>query len=200
MAHYSLFPTAVGVYQLGRSFTETEMAHIRGILSSVTRNLGNSTSVARNILDDQELQDLKEFCCNSLADYAGSIVRVEDGHPRITQSWLNRSVKGEWHHQHRHPNSLWSGVLYVVAGDDDKIVFHRSPEGFGSFQLATSEWNEYNSPSWWVPSRTGELLVFPSDLQHSVPETTTYERISLSFNTFPTTTIGSAKNLTELAL
>ena len=146
------------------------------------------------------MQDIKQFCLDSLQDYETNAMQSKTSKPRITQSWLNLSRKGQWHHQHSHPNSLWSGVFYVEAEESDRIVFHRSLLPGGSFQLETQEFNTANSTTWWIQSRPNTLLIFPSTLQHSVPPTKAEQRISLSFNTFPTATIGQPESLTELLL
>jgi hypothetical protein len=63
------------------------------------------------------------------------------------------------------------------------------------------EWNTFNSESWWVEAYTGRLLIFPSELEHSVENVETEEtRISLSFNTFPIGHFGDDESLTGLTL
>ena len=50
-----------------------------------------------------------------------------------------------------------------------------------------------------LPCIAGELILFPSNLRHSVPTNMgEEERISLSFNTFSIDTLGSEENLTHL--
>ena len=47
--------------------------------------------------------------------------------------------------------------------------------------------------------KSAELILFPSHLEHSVPENKSdMERISLSFNTFSDGILGKEKNLTYL--
>ena len=46
-------------------------------------------------------------------------------HLKITQSWINFTKKGEYHHPHAHPNSLISGVFYVEA-DKDKAESNKA--------------------------------------------------------------------------
>ena len=50
-----------------------------------------------------------------------------------------------------------------------------------------------------LPIKSGELILFPSTLKHSVPiNTSNKNRISLSFNTFVSDKLGSEIELTEL--
>ena len=61
------------------------------------------------------------------------------------------------------------------------------------------KYNNLNSESFLLPCVDGELLLFPSNLQHSVPTNMGKEaRISLSFNTFSVDTLGSKDSLTHL--
>jgi len=59
----------------------------------------------------------------------------------------------------------------------------------------------YNSESWWFEANRGKLIVFPSYLEHMVPQVAPPgPRISLSFNTFPLGLLGSQQELTQLDL
>ena len=57
----------------------------------------------------------------------------------------------------------------------------------------------YNAQSFMLPCTAGELIIFPSDLSHSVPTNKGDEdRISLSFNTVSIDVLGSKDSLTHL--
>ena len=64
------------------------------------------------------------------------------------------------------------------------------------------EYNIFNSRDWWMPAMQDTLVLFPSSLFHQVNsvEERDRDRVSLSFNTFPTGTLGSSANLSELEL
>ena len=101
----------------------------------------------------------------------------------ITESWLNYINPGQSHHAHKHPNSITSGVYYFECLDKDFIRFDREKHHY--IEIEPSEYDLYNSDIWDFPVFTGDLLLFPSDLAHSVVENNTNKtRISLSFNTF----------------
>jgi uncharacterized protein (TIGR02466 family) len=197
--NYHLFPTPVITYH-HQPLTTKEQNFINQKLEQLRHNTGNSTTKENYILDHPQLANLKNFCNKAIHHYGQTIMQVKDGNPRITQSWANISTKGQWHHLHTHGNSLWSGVYYVETGPTDRIVFHRDYLRTGSFVLTPHEWNNINSPTWWIPSITNTLVLFPSVLAHSVPPTESKRRISISFNTFPTTSIGSENDLAYLPL
>ena len=119
---------------------------------------------------------------------------------KITQSWLNWTKPGEYHHKHAHPNSLISGCFYVNAKKEtDKIVFYK--EIYQQIKFPPIAWNAYNSESWWYSIGTNDLIFFPSHLNHMVqPVGGEDTRISLAFNTFPIGHIGDESELTALYL
>ena len=52
-----------------------------------------------------------------------------------------------------------------------------------------------------IPLKKGDLILFPSNLSHSVPANQSdEERISLSFNTWCTGSLGDIRSLTYLPL
>lgn len=194
---YPLFPTPVAVYQLGRDFTKEELTYMRECLQNVSPNEGNNSTSITNVLHQPAMKSLLTFCSESVQDYSENVQELNDGKASVTQSWINISKTGQYHHTHHHANSLWSGVLYIQTSEPDKIVFY-AKRGHTSFQLTPYGYNIFNSNSWWIPAVSTQLFIFPSHLEHSVPPTTSTERISLSFNTFPTTQIGAAKSLNLL--
>jgi len=110
---------------------------------------------------------------------------------QITSSWCNEiNKKGQYHHPHGHPNSIISGVFYFETLEEDKIIFHNNNlqrEAYYDFPL--SNYNIFNSSTWWIPVENNDLILFPSDFRHSVPVNTKNDfsknrRFSLSFNTF----------------
>jgi uncharacterized protein (TIGR02466 family) len=102
----------------------------------------------------------------------------------LTQSWLNFTKKGEHHHVHTHPNSIVSGCLYISAKQNEDMITFQKRE-MPQFQIETDNVNEFNSLEMSVPVATNDIVLFPSNMLHRVPETTSSDiRISLAFNSF----------------
>ena len=101
---------------------------------------------------------------------------------------------------HNHPNSLVSGVVYMKADkNNDTIEFYSNRYNIISPQ--TKNFNVFNSTKWWFAVDTGQVILFPSSLSHSVSiKKGLNTRISLAFNVFIKGTIGVKKDLTELIL
>lgn len=179
---------------------DAEKKFIDGLSIERTQNIGNTTSKNRRILQSDELTCLRASIQTGLDEYVKSIIAPSDNVEfKITQSWLNFTKQGQFHHKHAHPGSLISGVYYVSTDDDDRIMFYRS--GFQRIKFNPASYNPWNSDSWWIPVKSGELILFPSELEHSVPPIQTdHERISLAFNTWFSGECGSEDDLTHLSL
>jgi uncharacterized protein (TIGR02466 family) len=196
----SLFPTPVGQFNFGRKLTDEEYAFMSE--QEKKPNEGNTTSKDRKILEHEKFNDLREFITSSLQEYFDGVIKPEfDVKLRITQSWLNYTEPGQYHHKHAHPNSVLSAVFYVDADPNiDKIYFYNN-HGYRQISFKAREWNLFNSESWWLPVGSGDLVVFPSHFQHSVEvKSGTNTRISLALNTFPTGYVGDEDSLTGLHL
>jgi uncharacterized protein (TIGR02466 family) len=195
---HNLFPIPIGFFDIGRDLTKAELAFIEG--QETRSNQGNRTSTNNTILEKLELADLKKFMSDSLQAYFKATVNPKyKVDLQMTQSWLNYTQQGQFHHKHTHPNSFISGVFYAKTNPDDRIYFYRS--GWQQIKLPAQEYNPYNSESWWFEAMTGRLILFPSSLEHMVPSVQGSDtRISLSFNTFPMGVIGEELDLTGLGL
>lgn len=198
---YGLFPTPVMRFKIGREFTETESEFFEANRSNPRPNSGNTTSEDRYILRNQEMLDLSQFFQRCIDIYMQEIISPKfPVRPYITQSWMNFTEPGQFHHRHEHPNSYLSGVFYVHGDPEkDRILF--SKNNYEQISVPPKNFTIYNSPTWWLPAGTGDLLIFPSRLTHQVEQTVSDStRISLSFNTFLQGIIGSADELTELVI
>ena len=153
------------------------------------------------ILDSPELKGIRTFIQQKIDFYANNIYNLGEKIV-ITQSWLNKSGKGESHHKHCHPNSIISGVWYpaiheglpplqFVKGEVRDIGLTTNERGF----------NIFNSHNFIMKMTKGDLILFPSNLNHCVPPNPyNEERISLSFNTWAEGGMGSVESLTYLPL
>lgn len=195
----NLFPTPVAGFELGRDLSKVEREYL---LNLETRpNSGNTTSIESYVLDQPELHSLMEFLNNSLQEYFNAVyVPKYDAKLSITQSWVNYTEPGQFHHKHTHSNSLVSGVFYIQAKKEtDKLHFFK--DDYRQIKVTAKDFNLYNSQSWWLAAATGTLYLFPSSLTHMVEQVKgEATRISLSFNTFPRGIIGEEMGLTDLKL
>ena len=151
------------------------------------------------VLDKPELSSIRAFIEAKLHKFVTEIMASTDKLV-ITQSWLNKNKKGESHHEHVHPNSMVSGVWYPQIHEQLPPIQFRSRHQ-RDVTLQTEKYNTFNSATFMLPMTRGELILFPSNLQHSVPvNNSEEERISLSFNSWPKGNMGDEKSLTYLPL
>lgn len=196
---HSLFPTPIGLYELGRDLTAKELSFLKN--QETRNNMGNTTSTNNTILKAKELTKLRDFIETKVSDYFTTVYSPKHKvNLKITQSWTNYTEPGQYHHKHAHPNSFVSGVFYIQADKNkDKIYFFR--DGYEQIKFPPSEWNVWNSESWWFEAETCKLILFPSSLTHMVQTVESDQtRISLSFNTFPVGSVGEEMDLTGLKL
>ena len=191
-----VFPTPVQIYKYENSI-EKELKYIEGVEWKQQVSNYNFKSKDTYLSEHEELKDIVSFFKECIDDYCNTIVNSEQ-RLVITQLWANRNPKGSKHHEHVHPNSIISGVFYLRQ--DPKlppIQFSKSNQH--AMKLDPRKYNTYNAETFLLPCTTGELILFPSSLRHSVPVNMgEEERISLSFNTFSIDVLGSEENLTHL--
>jgi uncharacterized protein (TIGR02466 family) len=196
----NMFPVAVGLDKLGRDLTKQEL---NCLLNLPTRtNLTNITSVDNNILELPKLAKLKKDLLRSLDEYFKVTANPVDGvEIYITQSWFNITDNTQSHHQHSHQNSYISGVFYVNGeGESDKIIFCAPPSHY-LLEVDSVGWNLFNSRTWWFPVHTGDIVMFPSTIQHFVPTPSSSKpRMSIAFNTFLRGNLGDKDSLKGLDL
>ena len=97
----------------------------------------------------------------------------------ITSMWANKLVKGDIHPPHTHSNNVFSGVYYLKGGSPIQF-FDPRPQAnvlHPNLKYTTID----NSGMMQFESEKGFGLIFPSWLQHWVPQTPK-DRISISWN------------------
>ena len=201
---HGIFPCPVYVVKRDSNLSPKEEKEIEGIIKEgMYPNHGNSSSNNSYIFNDK-LKKIKQFCEQQIKIYAEKvIVPKEEFDFYITQSWLNITKPGGYHHQHSHANSIISGVFYISTKGDDKITFTDPNYKIKKrIHLEHEEFNIWNSTNWFITVNNNELVLFPSWLDHRVEpnEEATTDRISISFNTFVKGTLGKRKDMTELIL
>jgi len=196
----NLFPIAVYRNNINRNFTEQELQFVNDQQNNCIKNEGNIHTEDSYVLDRKQFKNIKIFLENCCKDYLEKIICPENNiELYITQSWLNYTKENQYHHKHLHSNSIISGVLYFNC-NKDSIKFYNSNINH-TIKPLIKKYNFWNSETWTFPTKTGELFMFPSSLNHGVDvKKGDNIRISLSFNTFYKGVLGSDTALTKLIL
>jgi len=191
-----LFPTPLLIVPYKEPIDE-ELAYLKTLSYRQQKGNGNYRSDDSYLLRQEKLKNIKIFLGESVNKFTTNVLNSKQ-RLVITQCWANRNPKGSRHHEHVHPNSIISGVMYFQINEKlPPIQFAKTNQD--AMKLDPEKYNHVNSESFMLPCKPGELILFPSSLKHSVPINQGDEdRISISFNTFSIDALGSEQALTHL--
>lgn len=198
---YNIFPTPICNFNIERNIKTSELNYILSL--NKRKNLGNFTSIDTYILENENLKDIKKFIQNSLDEYFSTIfnpAKSQSAKLYITQSWANYNQYEQYHQRHNHQNSFVSGVFYPKIDDKISEIQFYNPTTY-LIEIVPEEYNMWNSNTMNCSIKTGDLIIFPSWMQHMVPPNIGDDsRISIAFNTFVSGVFGKKEQLTELKL
>jgi len=194
----TVFPTPIQIYKYENSI-EKELKYIENIEWTQQPANANFKTKDSYLTKHESLKNITSFFKECIDEFTKNIYQSEQ-RLIITQLWGNRNPKGSKHHEHVHPNSIISGVFYLRQ--DPKLPPIQFSKGSQhGMKLDPKQYNILNSETFILPCTAGELILFPSNLKHSVPiNMGDEERISLSFNTFSIDVLGNEDSLTHLDL
>jgi len=191
-----LFPVPLYRTKLEYKLNFDEFKFLKS-LKYFRRSSFNLSSENTRVLDESIFQNLKINLETHLNVMTKEVMKY-DNKFYITNSWINVNPQGTFHKIHHHVNSIFSGVFYIkIPTNAPSISFSKTirPE----ILIEPTEWNFYNSTDWRISVLEGELLIFPSNIQHAVLENNDQEdRVSLAFNSFVSGSIGSNDNSDRL--
>lgn len=185
---YSLFATPISYTQNFLDFNECNVICDNLLktqfFSHACISLGSSShakSIHDNIIMNALGDDLISKIQEKLDDYSKTCGLYD---LKITNMWHNVQDKGSVLKEHRHPNSKVSGVLFLEVDEKSSKLYLQNPNTFVKFDDYTEE-NEYNFYHTWFQPKIGDLILFPSWLEHGSngDKNESNRRISLSFNT-----------------
>ena len=121
---HGIFPIPVYSVKRDSDLDSTEEKEIEDIIKGGLRVNAENSFSNNSYIFNTKLKKIKEFCEQHIKIYVKEIINPkEDLDFYITQSWLNITKPGQFHHSHYHSNSIISGVFYISTEEDDKILF-----------------------------------------------------------------------------
>ena len=165
------------------------------------QNIGNLMGDDQYVLDRPEMTNIRTIVQNELDNYLKKVYSPKNNLTiEITQSWLSWLDPGQYFHEHQHQNSLVSGCLYINANRNyDAIIFHKKE--FQQIYIPAGSDNQWNTTMATCPVNTGDIVLFPSKITHSVaPTRNNYTRTTLAFNSFVRGEIREGRHLLDLSL
>jgi uncharacterized protein (TIGR02466 family) len=191
-----IFPTPVLITKYDGNISE-ETKYVENLEYIDQKENKNFKSKDSYLLKHEIFKNIKNFFGESITKYTEKVLNSKQ-RLVITQCWTNRNPPGAKHHEHVHPNSILSGVFFFkIGGKLPPIQFAKTNQV--SMKLDPVKYNNITAETFLLPCVPGELLLFPSNLKHSVPINLSEEtRYSMSFNTFCIDVLGSENSLTHL--
>lgn len=122
----------------------------------------------------------------------------------IISCWANKTTKGQKHHRHSHINSIMSGIFYLTSHPTGETVFYQPNPWFYLERMQIFRFSKDVSLldlKQEVKPQKGNLVIFPSQVEHSVNENKDEEdRYTIAFNVFFSGVLGSNNISTYLKL
>ena len=157
---------------------------------------GNAISKSAEVLEDERLQRVKTHILTVFNDYVVNHLQIQNQF-YLTQSWTAVNQKGDAHHSHIHPNTVFSCVYYVQANSGDlqiKMPMSRIQEGY-NLSYKVLQQNIFNSRTINLSVKTGDVVIFPGWCEHqALPNEDDSPRIILGTNYFVTGPFGDYDN------
>ena len=148
---------------------------------------GKTTFYNQNLIEkyNEEFKPLYDFILKNAFEYCNKIGLKNISNIKIKSIWISEMYKYGSHKLHSHNNySELSGNFYVdVKPNSSDIIFNRHE--FIADPLTKYEYenyNQYNYNEWRMPAEKGKILIWKSDLPHSVDFNKSDSRIAVSFN------------------
>ena len=184
---HNLWP--IPVYKSVLPVREKWKVLIKGIQYERTHINNSDISKDRFLLNS--MPELKKEIEDHCEHYVRKYLTVKNNAEfYLLNSWSNIHGPGEYSQIHCHANALISGVYYpIFPKKSGNLAFHKS-WGFKNIsdqaiQLEYEEHNNITSGQYVLDISEGDIVLFPSHLDHSVYENKTNEnRFSIAFNFF----------------
>ena len=191
-----IFPTPILIIKYDDDISE-ETKYVENLEYISQKENKNFKSKDSYLMKHEIFKNIKNFFGESITKYTEKVLNSKQ-RLVITQCWTNKNPPGAKHHEHVHPNSITSGVFFFrIGGKLPPIQFAKTNQV--AMKLDPTKYNNITAETFMLPCVPGELLLFPSNLKHSVPMNLSEEtRYSMSFNTFCIDALGSENSLTHL--
>tara|TARA_B000000609_G_C24038677_1_gene274765 strand:- start:79 stop:684 length:606 start_codon:yes stop_codon:yes gene_type:complete len=191
----NLFPVPVYFENCNFDYTE-EFEFLKKQPNRINDSI-RQTSADTFLLRKQELKRLKDWIEITLDTFVKNVYKSQT-ELYITQSWLNTIGFGGGLSAHHHPNSIISGVWYPeITMEQTPSIYFCNFQKPSNILLNVDDTTLYNSDTMYAPIKSGNLILFPSNLFHGVkPNTIDKNRYSLSFNTWTHNDLGNEFELT----
>lgn len=161
-------------------------------ISEISKKKEAEVYLSKNFNIFEDINYLRDEIYNNVKNYLNNIMKLNVDF-QFTTSWVTKTPPNGFSQKHLHSNSFLSGVYYPVGDKNFRIKFYKK-NSFWSIEAF--EINNLNA-DWYVLDivENGVLILFPSDLEHSIEKNLSNEtRYSIAFNTLPLGQVGFAED------
>ena len=145
------------------------------------------------LLGNKTLAPLKKFITEKAEEYTRNVLEIKD-QIYLTQSWSTINTTNAFHPVHSHPNTFISLVYYAQC-KSGALYFDLNTSSIKecfNFDYTIDKFNLYNSQTWDLPVKTGDIVLFPGHIRHgALPNESSESRITVGANFFIKGTLGS---------
>ena len=189
----TLFPTTLYKNNIINDFTEDCIDNLRGEEYIRTPADNGWITKKQDFHNDNKYADLFSAIDFHVNYFAKQILKIKDDIDLVCMSsWVTMNSGSDYAQDHIHASSMISGVLYLDAPPGSApINFHGDlykKNTFGTFlPIEYSEQNQFNSNNYRVDVESGIIVLFPSNLRHSVRPNSdsSIKRYAMSFDYIP---------------
>jgi len=187
-------PQSLYLFKSSASLLQDTLEKVKGI--AWKQNVHNYISQDLFLQKQYQFKEISEWIRECILEVKDELEYVCEDF-RITQMWATKTTFKQSHHTHKHTNTIISGIYYLTDSnaetwfsipsiwDDDKNCLDKH------LRLCYAD-DHGLRPLHVQPSIAGNLLIFPSNLYHSVNEhlIDPEPRYVMAFNSFPSGQIG----------
>lgn len=182
---FDLFPTLVMCFDLSNHPATERVLSLMKTSTKVNHVLvenGSSTydsNTMSKFLSNPILTDFRTSIEECIKDYC-TVTGIKT--TKITNSWINEMGKGGKVIQHRHEMSAISGAYYPIWDNENANLIFKNPMQI--YKMAELHQTEtfYNANEIEIQGKQGQLILFPSYLEHYTKENQSTQRFVMSFN------------------
>lgn len=158
-----------------------------------------------DVLNQNQIKNLRYKILKAVEHFTNEVLDIEQTF-ELTTSWVNKYGKEDLNHQHSHPNSMISGVYYIESDETSAPIIFNKPYFYTNLFHETikptfknKNNNQFNLDYYGLKPATGDLYIFPSWLEHTVPpQESDKVRWSLAFNCFARGKLGEGTKQLKL--
>lgn len=188
----SYFPSLIGVAKnTEHSLLEKNLINKCFEIKEKTKKGGESwianstynTLNTHNVFKDNDFKQINDFILNSVLNYCDQLdINKNFINKEPIDSWINIYNKNDYQEFHIHSDSIISTVYFLAGSNNGAKLYFKSPSN-NMIQIPYNNLTERTFDKIYFKPEPGMLLIFNSNLEHSVEKHTTDDlRVTIACN------------------